>query len=79
MPILRNAKKALRVSHRKALHNRQVKSRLKTEMDKMIKSPSLEALKNVFSAIDKALKKNILHRNKAARLKSRMSRLVSSK
>jgi len=79
MPILKNAKKALRASERKADYNRQVKSKLKTALDKMIKGPSPAVLSEVFQAVDKAVKRHLVHRNKAARLKSKMSRLVASK
>lgn len=79
MPILKNAKKALRSSQKKAEVNGRVKSMLKTMMDAMIKTPSADALSKSFSAIDKAKKRNIIHANKAARLKSRMSKLAVSK
>ena len=75
MPILRNAKKALRVSHRKALQNKVVKSKVKTMVDKAKKLASPETLSTAFSAIDKAVKHNIFHANKAARMKSQLSRL----
>lgn len=77
MPILKNAKKALRVSERKAAINRRVKSRVKTMLDAHRKSPSSLSLGAAYSAIDKAVKGNIFHKNKAARLKSQMNKLVS--
>lgn len=77
MPILKNAKKALRVSERKTLINRRIKSRTKTALDRLKATPSVQTLSEAFSAIDKAVKRNIFHRNKAARLKSQMSKLVS--
>lgn len=76
MPILKNAKKALRVSNRKAEVNRRVKSQTKTAVDKMKKEPTALNLSSVFSAIDIAVKGKMFHRNKAARLKSQMSKLV---
>lgn len=76
MPILQNAKKALRVSKRKAVFNRSVKSRVKSAMDSMRKKPSAEALAVAYKAIDTSVKKNILHKNKAARLKAQLSKLV---
>lgn len=77
MPILANAKKALRVSQRKTVINRRLKSMIKTMTDSMIKTPSAENLSNIFSAIDKGIKRNLFHKNKAARLKSQMSKLLS--
>lgn len=76
MPILKNAKKALRSSNRKAVVNRDIKSRLKTRTDGLLGSPTLDNLKLVFSAIDKAKKRNLIHINKAARLKSQMNKVV---
>ena len=76
MPILKNAKKALRVTKKKTQFNRQVKSRIKTNLDKVKKEASAENLSLAFSAIDKAKKKNILHANKAAHLKAQLSKLL---
>lgn len=79
MPLLANAKKALRVSKRKAMLNRQTKSRTKTAVDKFKKQPTQEGLAGAFSAVDRAVKKNLLHKNKAGRLKSQLSKLVAGK
>lgn len=79
MPILANAKKALKVSKKKAISNRQVKSRVKTMSDSVKKEPSVKTLSNAFSAIDRAVKKNLFHKNKAARMKSQLNKLVVSK
>lgn len=76
MPILKNAKKALRVSKRKQVVNREVKSKLKTNFDKVVKKKQAEDLPAAFSAIDKAVKKNLIHKNKAARLKARAAKAV---
>ena len=79
MPILANAKKALRSSQRKAVQNDLVRSKLRSGLKNFIKQPTKENLSLTFSYIDKALKKNLIHRNKAARLKSRVSGLVAKK
>jgi small subunit ribosomal protein S20 len=74
MPILQNAKKALRVSKRKAAVNRPVRSRLKTAVDAVKKKAKNSSLSSAFSAIDKAVKRNVIHRKKAARLKSQLAK-----
>lgn len=79
MPILKNAQKALRVSKRKAVFNRRSKSRMKTAMDRVKKTPSKINLALAFSAVDRAVKKNIIHKNKAARMKSKISKLLENK
>lgn len=73
MPILKNAKKALRSSERKAAFNQQVRSKMRTMVAKMRKSPDQDLLSESYSAIDKAVKRNLIHKNKAARLKSQMN------
>lgn len=79
MPILKNAKKALRVSRRKTVVNRRVKSIVATFVEKMRQEPSIVNLQAAFSAIDTAAKRNIFHRNKAARHKSQLAKLLPSK
>jgi small subunit ribosomal protein S20 len=77
MPLLRNAKKALRQSKRKAERNQMVKSKMKTMLDKAKKAASQDTVSGAFSAVDKAVKKHLIHRNKAARIKSQLSKLMS--
>lgn len=76
MPILQNAKKALRVSRRKTVVNTRVKSMMKTMMDKVKKSPTGENLAAAYSAIDTAVKNNLVHKNRAARLKGQLGKLT---
>jgi small subunit ribosomal protein S20 len=79
MPILKNAKKALRVSKRKYAINQRVRSRLKTFTDKVKKTKAIADLPAAYSAIDKAVKKNLIHQNKAARLKAKVSKMIAKK
>jgi small subunit ribosomal protein S20 len=76
MPILPNAKKALRVSKRKTTINSRVKSILKTMVDKVKKTPTAQNLSEAYSALDITVKTNLMHRNKAARVKSQLSKLA---
>lgn len=76
MPILPNAQKALRVSKRKTQVNQAVKSKMKTMVDSFKKNPSLDNLAKAFSAVDRAVKNNILPKNRAARVKSQLSKLA---
>ncbi len=77
MPILKNAKKALRVSKRKTVINSRVKSRMKTLSDAFLANPTPATLAAAYSSIDIAAKGNILKKNKAARLKSQLSRFLA--
>ena len=73
MPNTNSARKSLRVGERRNVENRKIKLAIR----KVMKNASVETLPEVFSTLDKAAKKNIMHENKAARLKSRVSARVS--
>lgn len=79
MPITKSAKKALKVSKRRHAENllmkQQIKSTLKgvrLALDAKNKDVSKE-LSAAYSELDKAAKKNFIHKNKANRLKSRLT------
>ena len=76
MPILAGSKKALRSSQRKAVINRKVKSKVKTAVDAFKAKPTAVSMAEAMSAIDRAVKSHIFHRNKAARLKRQLSKLM---
>lgn len=78
MPILKNAKKALRVSQRREQVNRKVKSQTKTTLDSVKAKVSPETVNAAYSAVDHSVKKNMIHRNKAARLKSQIARMAKA-
>jgi small subunit ribosomal protein S20 len=82
MPNTKSAKKALRSSIRKNKFNLVKKFKVRNSLKQFRKSlteeanKSSEALSKVFSAIDKAVKTNLIHKNTAARKKSRLSKLL---
>jgi len=76
MPISLSAKKSLRKSLKNKADNLVVKNKLKTIVKKFSAKPSADGLKDAFSAIDKAAKKGIIHKNKASRMKARLSKIV---
>ena len=78
MPILANAKKALRSSERKHVQNDLVRAKLRSIIKSFSINPAIENLSKVFSSIDKAVNKNLIHKNKAARMKSRVQVLIAS-
>ena len=75
MPISKSAKRALRNAENKASANRHRKEVLK----EALKKTSEKTVNETFSAIDKAAKRHIIHPNKAARLKSRLSKKFETK
>lgn len=73
MPILDNAKKALRSSRRKEKVNQVLKSKTRTLVKRAKLEPTQDNISSAFSSIDKSVKKNLMHKNKAARIKSSLS------
>lgn len=74
MPIIKSAGKKLRQSLKHRDRNRAQKAKVKELVDAFKKNPTAKAYSAAVSALDKAAKKNLIHRNKAARLKSRLSK-----
>lgn len=79
MPVLKHAKKKLRQDKKRTIDNLKIKTTYKKLLKaaKVKKSPEAVAL--AYKAIDKAAKKNVIHDNKAARLKSSLTKVVSGK
>jgi small subunit ribosomal protein S20 len=75
MPIIKSAKKRVRVSNKAAVRNSKTKRSLKTALKSFrsaISSDAKDAGKKhskAQSELDKAVKKGVMHKNKAARLK----------
>ncbi|MEK7527421.1 MAG: 30S ribosomal protein S20 [Patescibacteria group bacterium] len=77
MPISRSAKKSWRKSVKNRKVNVSFRNKVKSEVKKYLLKPSEAGLKEVFSVLDKSQKKRIYHRNKVARLKSRMAKRLN--
>lgn len=80
MPIIKSAKKRVRVSNKATIRNAKTKRTIRESVKafykelKTGKPASIEsAQKTAISAIDTAAKKNVIHKNKAARKKSQLS------
>lgn len=79
----RSAKKRIRQAEKRTLRNRSWISRVRTAARRVREAKASgdeerlrEALRRAFSVIDKAQEKGIIHRNAAARRKSRLSKLA---
>ena len=75
MPLLRNAKKKLRQDKKRADRNRTVKETFRELVKKAKLERTAEAISKAFSAVDKAVKHNLMHKNKAAHMKSDLAKL----
>lgn len=85
MPNIKSAKKRILVSARRREENILVNSSMKTaikNVEKDVKANDKEKamadLKIAFTRIDKAVVTKLVHPNKAARLKSRLTKSVNS-
>ncbi|MBL4885381.1 MAG: 30S ribosomal protein S20 [Planctomycetaceae bacterium] len=83
MPNTANAKKALRQSVKRRLLNRSNRSSLRTALKKVRVAAAGEdkevaetAFRYAVKRLDQAAAKNLIHRNAAARTKSRLSKLL---
>lgn len=77
MPLLKQARKKMRHDKRRTALNSKKKVALKKLVKQMRKTPSAKKLTPVFSALDKAVKTNLIHKNRANRLKSRLSKSLA--
>ena len=87
MPNTKAAKKALKVSEKKNSRNRHFQALLKESVkafEALVSAPQKdvkkiqEALGKVYSRIDTLEKKNVIHKNNAARKKSAFAKVAKS-
>jgi len=78
MPQTKSAKKSLRNSRRKQTRNLPLKIGLHKVLTEARKKNSKEKIKKAQSFIDKMAAKGIIHKGKAARLKSRLIKKAQS-
>ena len=85
MPNTKSATKRLRQNVTRRLRNRNVKSTLRTQLRKVreaIAAGETEKAETEFrlaaKQLDRAGHRNVIHRNKAARTKSRLQRMIKA-
>lgn len=84
MPTSKSAKKRVRQNVARRMRNRSNKSALKTQIKKFVsavENKNIEEAERQFSltmkGLDKLASKNIIHKNTAARKKSRLARMLN--
>jgi small subunit ribosomal protein S20 len=84
MPNTKSAIKALRKSKKRYIVNKRNKELLKAEIKKykkLIEAKNIkeaeEQLKLIYKKLDKAAKTNLIKKNKASRLKSRLTKKLN--
>ena len=73
MPLTKQAKKKLRKDIKREKENLKLKNKFKKTVKKTKESLTPKSLTEASKVIDKAAKKGIIHKNKAARIKSRLA------
>lgn len=76
MPVTKTAKRALRVVKRKGEVNSRLHERFEIALRLAKKQRTKKSIKEAVSLIDRSVKKNLIHKNKAAHLKSTLSKLT---
>jgi small subunit ribosomal protein S20 len=82
MPNIKSAKKKMKQDVSRTKRNESYKGKIESVMKavtKGVKGKKADLIKKAYSVIDKAAKKNVIHKNRAARMKSRVTRLVGAK
>ena len=84
MANTKSAKKRILVSGKKAMRNKMIKSRTKTAIKKAVtamdsgsKDTARAPFTKAVSQIDRALTKGVIHKNTAARRKSRLAKMFN--
>jgi small subunit ribosomal protein S20 len=85
MPNKDNAKKQMRKDEKRAQHNKVINAEIKSlrvKLRKLVDAKNLaeatEIAKLVSKKFDKAVSKNVIKKNTAARLKSRLTKKVNA-
>ena len=84
MPNTKSAAKAMRQSSRRRDINLKTKAKFKTatkQVKKLVSdnnaNDALKALREAMSALDKAVRKGVIHKNTASRKKSRLAKSIA--
>ncbi len=76
MPVTKTARRALRSSKNKKTVNTLIQTRLETAVRIAKREKTKKAVTDAISLADKAAKKNYIHKNKAAHIKSSVAKLL---
>ncbi len=83
MPRIKSAKKAMRQARRRTVTNRAQRSALRTALKRVRgaanKLDATQAYAAAVTLLDRAARKGLIHKNNAARHKSRLAKFVRTK
>ena len=75
MPVIKTTKRALRASKQKQTVNKLIINRLGAAIRMANREKTRAKILAAISLADRAAKKRVIHKNKAARIKSQLSKL----
>ena len=78
MPIIKSAKKAARQAVKRTEHNQEIKKDIKAAVKAFKSNPTAGTLKKAQSEYDKAVKKDLIKKNTAARRKAKLHSIAKS-
>lgn len=76
MPVIKSAKKKLRQDIKRTKINKKLRTLLRDSLKKALKSQTPASITKAIKTADKAAKLKIIHKNKAARIKSKLAKLA---
>jgi small subunit ribosomal protein S20 len=83
MPNSKQAKKRMRQDEERRMANKVVRTSMRSAVKRVLRAENTEEAKallpSAMKRVDKAAKKNIIHQNAAARMKSRLARVIAAK
>ena len=78
MPVIKSAQKKLRQDKKRTRDNQRLHTAYQSAIKAVEEKPSKKTIARAQSIIDKAAKHNVIHDNKAARLKRQVARHAQS-
>jgi len=82
MPTIKSAKKRMELSREANARNRARRSRLRTAIKRVRGATdadqAAELLQDAYTLLDRAARRNLMHVNKAARIKGQLARHVNA-
>jgi small subunit ribosomal protein S20 len=83
LPNVKSAEKRMRTNRVREQRNKSKRSRLRTAMKNVVQADGSEAAEKSYQAakslLDRAAARRLIHPNKAARLKSQLSKIAKEK
>ena len=78
MPRIKSAKKRMRQARARTEHNRAQRSAIKTAVKKARTETNQDTVATAMQTLDRGARKGLIHRNAAARKKSRLAKRLQA-